>query len=38
MVLNKKHLVPEGLEKIRTMAKIINKTNSLNNKTGSARP
>jgi hypothetical protein len=36
MILNKEHLVPEGLEKIRAIAKIINNKNSLNNKTGSA--
>lgn len=36
MVLNKEHLVPEGLERIRAIAKIVNIKNSLNNKTGSA--
>jgi hypothetical protein len=36
MILNKEHLVPEGLVKIRAIAKIINIKNSLNNKTGSA--
>ena len=36
MILNKEHLVPEGLGKIRAIAKIINIKNSLNNKTGSA--
>jgi hypothetical protein len=36
MILNKEHLVPEGLENIRAIAKIINIKNSLNNKTGSA--
>jgi hypothetical protein len=36
MILNKEHLVPEGLIKIRAIAKIINHKNSLNNKTGSA--
>jgi hypothetical protein len=36
MILNKEHLVPEGLVKIRAIAKIINNKNSLNNKTGSA--
>ena len=38
MVLNKKHLVTEGLDKIRAIAKIINIKNSLNGKTGSAKP
>src|SRR5205823_13010612 len=38
MVLNKEHLVKEGLDKIRTMAKIININNSLNGKTGSSKP
>ena len=38
MVLNKKHLVREGLDKIRAIAKIINIKNSLNGKTGSAKP
>uniref|UniRef100_UPI0023F3BB6D LAGLIDADG homing endonuclease n=1 Tax=Cyathus striatus TaxID=68777 RepID=UPI0023F3BB6D len=32
MVLKKEHLSPEGLEKIRVIAKIINNKNSLNNK------
>jgi len=36
MILNKEHLVPEGLVNIRAIAKIINIKNSLNNKTGSA--
>jgi hypothetical protein len=36
MILNKEHLVPERLEKIRAIAKKINNQNSLNNKTGSA--
>ncbi len=36
MILNKEHLVPEGLVKIRAIAKLINIKNSLNNKTGSA--
>jgi hypothetical protein len=36
MVLNKEHLVQEGLDKIRAIAKIINIKNSLNNKTGSS--
>lgn len=36
MILNKEHLVPEGLIKIRAIAKIINNKNSLNNKIGSA--
>jgi hypothetical protein len=38
MVLNKEHLIPEGLEKIRAIAKVINIKNSLNGKTGSAKP
>lgn len=38
MVLNKEHLVQEGLVKIRAIAKIINIKNSLNGKTGSAKP
>lgn len=38
MILNKEHLIPEGLEKIRAIAKLINIKNSLNNKTGSANP
>ena len=37
MVLNKKHLFREGLDKIRAIAKIINIKNSLNGKTGSAK-
>ena len=37
MILNKEHLVLEGLDKIRAIAKIINIKNSLNNKTGSAK-
>lgn len=36
MILNKDHLVTEGLEKIRAIAKLINIQNSLNNKTGSS--
>ena len=36
MILNKEHLMPEGLDRIRTIAKLINLKNSLNNKTGSA--
>lgn len=36
MILKKEHLVSEGLEKIRAIAKIININNSLNNKTGSS--
>jgi hypothetical protein len=36
MILNKEHLVPEGLVKIRAIANLINNKNSLNNKTGSA--
>lgn len=36
MILNKEHLVTEGLERIRAIAKVINLKNSLNNKTGSA--
>ena len=38
MVLNKEHLVQEGLDNIRAIAKIINKNNSLNGKTGSSNP
>lgn len=38
MVLNKKHLNLEGLDKIRITAKLINKENSLNTKTGSSKP
>jgi hypothetical protein len=38
MVLNKEHLGIEGLDKIRVISKIINKNNSLNNKTGSSKP
>jgi len=38
MVLNKEHLVQEGLVKIRAIAKRINIKNSLNGKTGSAKP
>jgi hypothetical protein len=38
MVLNKEHLIQEGLDKIRAIAKIINIKNSLNGKTGSAEP
>jgi LAGLIDADG endonuclease len=38
MVLNKEHLTIEGLDKIRTIAKIINIDNSLNGKTGNAKP
>nr|YP_010160552.1 hypothetical protein K4Y30_mgp16 [Gymnopilus junonius]QRH17738.1 hypothetical protein [Gymnopilus junonius] len=38
MVLNKEHLVLEGLEKIRAIAKLINLNNSLTDKTGSAKP
>lgn len=36
MVLNKEHLIPEGLKKIKILAKQVNLNNSLNNKTGSA--
>ncbi len=36
MVLNKEHLDPEGLVKIRAIAKKINIKNSLNNQTGSS--
>lgn len=36
MVLNKDHLTPEGLVKIKILAKQVNLNNSLNNKTGSA--
>ena len=38
VVLNKEHLVLEGLEKIRAIAKIININISLNGKTGSSKP
>lgn len=38
LVLNKEHVEKEGLVKIRAIAKIINKQNSLNGKTGSAKP
>ena len=38
MVLNKEHLVVEGLVKIRAIAKVINLKNSLSVKTGSAKP
>lgn len=38
MVLNKEHLVQEGLDKIRAISKLINSSNSLNNKTGSSKP
>ncbi len=38
MVLNKKHLGQEGLEKIRIKAKTINLNNSLNTKIGSSKP
>lgn len=38
MVLNKEHLNIKGLEQIRTISKLINIKNSLNNKTGSAKP
>jgi hypothetical protein len=38
MILNKEHLIPEGLDKIRAIAKLINIKNSLNNKTGNANP
>jgi hypothetical protein len=36
MILNKEHLDPEGLVKIRAIAKKINLKNSLNNQTGSS--
>lgn len=35
MVLNKEHLVQNGLNQIRVIAKTINKENSLTNRTGS---
>lgn len=38
MILDKEHLALSGLEKIRAIAKTINKNNSLNGKTGSAKP
>lgn len=38
MLLNKEHLVQEGLDNIRAIAKIININNSLNGKTGSSNP
>lgn len=38
MVLNKEHLLEKGLKKIREISKNININNSLNRKTGSARP
>lgn len=38
MVLNKEHLVPDGLNYIRVIAKQINKNNSLTIKTGSSLP
>lgn len=38
MILNKEHLVLEGLVKIRAIAKVINLNNSLSVKTGSAKP
>jgi len=38
IVLNKEHLKQEGLDKIRTISKQINNNNSLNSKTGSAKP
>ena len=38
MVLNKEHLVLEGLDKIRAIAKKINLKNSYTGKTGSAKP
>ena len=38
MVLNKEHLVLDGLVKIRAIAKVINLNNSLSVKIGSAKP
>ncbi len=38
MILNKEHLVIEGLVKIRAITKVININNSLSVKTGSAKP
>ncbi len=38
MVLNKQHLLKQGLTEIRVISKTINKENSLNIKTGSAKP
>lgn len=38
MVLNKQHLLVQGLDEIRAISKTINVNNSLNTKTGSARP
>lgn len=38
MVINKEHLVEEGLEKIRKITKTINVNNSMTVKTGSANP
>ena len=38
MVLNKEHLLEKGLTSIRELSKNININNSLNRKTGSAKP
>ena len=38
MVLNKEHLFEKGLTSIRELSKNININNSLNRKTGSAKP
>lgn len=38
MVLNKQHLLVQGLDEIRAISKTINVNNSLNTKTGSAKP
>jgi hypothetical protein len=35
MVINKKHLTKEGLDKIKELSKLINKNNSLTKKIGS---
>jgi hypothetical protein len=38
MVINKEHLLMPGLNEIRVISKTINVKNSLNIKTGSAKP
>lgn len=38
MVLNKQHIITEGFNEIRVISKTINVNNSLNIKTGSAKP
>lgn len=38
MVINKEHLRTPGLNEIRVISKTINVNNSLNIKTGSAKP